>query len=50
MEVLATIRENMVGVDFATPKNERHQSIKRASTILGVAWCIIQELRYVLYE
>ena len=49
IEVFATFRENMVRVDLATPKNERHQSISRVSTILGVPCCIIQGLCYGIY-
>jgi len=49
IKVFATGRENMITVDFATPKNYRHQSIKRASTILGIACCKIQGLCYDLY-
>ena len=49
IEVLATFKENIVTEDFATPKNERPQSINRASTILGVACCIMQGLCYSIY-
>jgi len=42
MEVLDSFIGNMVNVDVATPKNECQQSDTRASTILGVASCIIQ--------
>jgi len=59
--VLAAFIGKIVNVDVASPDNERQQtvntasterqqSIKTASTIVGVAWCIIQEMRYVLYE
>ena len=49
IELLATVRGNIVKVDFATPKHERHQSINRASTILGIASSIIIELCYGIY-
>jgi hypothetical protein len=49
IEVLAVCRGNMVMVNLTTPENERQQSINRASTILGVASCIIQGPCYDIY-
>jgi len=40
---------NIVQVDIAIPKNHCQQSLNRASTILGIASCIIQGLSYGIY-
>jgi len=49
IKVLAAFIGNMVTVDVATPENERQQSVNRASTILGVASCMVQGLCYGIY-
>jgi hypothetical protein len=60
IEVLVAFLGKIVNVDVASPDNEcqqyvnsastEHQlSINRASTILGVASCMIQGLRYGIY-
>jgi len=48
-EELATIIGNMVIFDLASPENQRQLSVNRASTLLGVASCMIQGLCYGIY-